>query len=81
MLIRALHNSFSGLKILNLLVSYQDEFEMNMRLIGATKLSEITPAMVDARNISQHVTLPGDSMFSQHCEFLALFIQHPEWEF
>lgn len=51
----------------------QDEFEMNMRLIGAPTLKDIEPAMVDASNISKHSTLPGESIFNANCEFLSLF--------
>ncbi|KAJ9118128.1 hypothetical protein QFC22_004030 [Naganishia vaughanmartiniae] len=42
----------------------KDEFEMNMRLIGAPTLKDIEPAMVDASNISKHSTLPGESIFN-----------------
>ena len=41
----------------------KDEMEMNMRLIGASKVSDLNPTMVDARNIHQHVTaVPEDTL-------------------
>ena len=48
----------------------QDEFEMNLRLIGAPTLKDIDASMVDASNISKHSTLPGESIFNTNCQFL-----------
>lgn len=42
---------------------------MNMRLIGATSISEITPDMVDASNISSHIAaIPGDRLYDANCK-------------
>ena len=47
----------------------QDEFEMNMRLIGARNLKELVPEMVDASNIHQHlVSVPADRLYDMNCE-------------
>ena len=47
----------------------QDEFEMNMRLIGARSIKELVPEMVDARNLHQHtVSVPSDRLFDTNCE-------------
>lgn len=42
----------------------KDEMEMNMRLIGATKIEELNPAMVDVRSLraGHHVAVPADSL-------------------
>ena len=49
----------------------QDEFEMNMRLIGARNLKEIVPEMVDASSIQSHiVAVPGDRLYDSNCKFL-----------
>ena len=41
----------------------RDEFEMNMRLIGARSVSELTPDLVDARGLLTHTVLtPADSL-------------------
>ncbi|EIN06546.1 hypothetical protein PUNSTDRAFT_121723 [Punctularia strigosozonata HHB-11173 SS5] len=46
-----------------------DEFEMNMRLIGARTLKEVVPEMVDARNIHSHVVaVPGDRLYDSNYE-------------
>jgi hypothetical protein len=42
---------------------------MNLRLIGAPKLSDIGPEMVDARSVSMHVNMPGESSYMQNCEW------------
>jgi len=47
----------------------QDEFEMNLRLIGAPKLSDIGPEMVDAKSVTMHVNMPGESSYMQNCEW------------
>ncbi|KXT09264.1 hypothetical protein AC579_2133 [Pseudocercospora musae] len=39
----------------------KDEMEMNMRLIGASKIEELEPSMVDTRALSMHTTsVPSD---------------------
>lgn len=41
----------------------KDEMEMNMRLIGATKVSDLNPTLVDARSLSLHTTtVPEDTL-------------------
>ncbi|KAJ8520449.1 hypothetical protein ONZ45_g2736 [Pleurotus djamor] len=43
----------------------RDEFEMNLRLLGARNLNELTPDMVDASGLHQHVGLtPPDNLFN-----------------
>ncbi|KAJ3513974.1 hypothetical protein NLJ89_g2633 [Agrocybe chaxingu] len=52
-----------ALKILN------DEFEMNMRLLGAPTIKDVTPDMVDISNISSHVgAVPGDRLYDSNYE-------------
>ncbi|KAH9485579.1 Cytochrome b2, mitochondrial [Psilocybe cubensis] len=47
----------------------QDEFEMNMRLIGAKSIQDITPDMVDATNISSHIaSTPTDRLYDSNYE-------------
>ncbi|KAG9008676.1 hypothetical protein FRB90_008778 [Tulasnella sp. 427] len=46
-----------------------DEFEMNMRLIGARNLSEVVPSMVDASSLNLHVTtVPEDRLYRGNYE-------------
>ncbi|PIL33511.1 hypothetical protein GSI_04134 [Ganoderma sinense ZZ0214-1] len=46
-----------------------DEFEMNMRLIGARSLKEIVPEMVDASSLKSHIVpVPGDRLFDSNYE-------------
>lgn len=41
----------------------KDEMEMNMRLIGATTVDELTPDMIDTRGLSMHTaSVPGDTL-------------------
>ncbi|KAF8552935.1 hypothetical protein OG21DRAFT_1317694 [Imleria badia] len=48
-----------------------DEFEMNMRLLGARNLKEIVPEMVDASNIHMHtVPVPNDNLYDTNYERL-----------
>lgn len=48
---------------------FRDEFEMNMRLLGARSLNEIVPEMVDATTLSSHVVMtPQDNLFLSTCE-------------
>lgn len=53
----------------------QDEFEMNMRLLGARTIDEVVPDMVDAGSLAAHTVLtPEDNLFSQSCKcILATF--------
>lgn len=47
----------------------QDEFEMNMRLLGINSLSELRPEMVDARALNVHTApTPADNLFNSVCE-------------
>jgi L-lactate dehydrogenase (cytochrome) len=42
-----------------------DEMEMNMRLIGAQRITDLIPAMVDTRGLTQHghlITVPVDRL-------------------
>ncbi|KAJ7284155.1 FMN-dependent dehydrogenase-domain-containing protein [Mycena rebaudengoi] len=46
-----------------------DEFEMNMRLLGARTIKEIVPEMVDASNLGSHiVSVPGDNLYNNNYE-------------
>jgi len=48
-----------------------DEFEMNMRLLGARTIQEVVPEMVDASNIHSHVaTVPVDRLYEGNYEVL-----------
>lgn len=41
----------------------KDEMEMNMRLIGASNVSELSPTMVDTRGLSMHTApVPSDTL-------------------
>lgn len=43
---------------------------MNMRLIGAPKLKDVSRDMVDASCLHQHiVAVPDDRLFHANCEF------------
>ncbi|KAG6920222.1 hypothetical protein DXG01_004991 [Tephrocybe rancida] len=45
-----------------------DEFEMNMRLLGAKTMKDVVPSMVDASNIHTHiVAVPGDRLYNSNC--------------
>jgi hypothetical protein len=49
----------------------QDEIEMNMRLLGAQTIKDVTPEMVDASAISMHIAAtPGDRLYDNNCEFI-----------
>ncbi|GHJ89828.1 hypothetical protein NliqN6_6230 [Naganishia liquefaciens] len=56
----------------------KDEFEMNLRLIGAPTLKDIDANMVDASNISKHSTLPGESIFNTNYDRLATATLRPK---
>ncbi|KAI0359592.1 hypothetical protein OH77DRAFT_1420116 [Trametes cingulata] len=46
-----------------------DEFEMNMRLLGARNIKEVVPEMVDASSIQSHiVAVPGDRLYDSNYE-------------
>ncbi|RDB25124.1 Cytochrome b2, mitochondrial [Hypsizygus marmoreus] len=46
-----------------------DEFEMNLRLLGAPTLKDVVPTMVDASNIHSHiVSVPGDRLYDSNYE-------------
>ncbi|KAF5321049.1 hypothetical protein D9619_001671 [Psilocybe cf. subviscida] len=48
-----------------------DEFEMNMRLIGAETIKDITPDMVDCSNIGSHIAaIPEDRLYDANYETL-----------
>jgi len=48
---------------------------MNMRLLGAQSIKDITPEMVDISNISSHIaSIPGDKLYDINCEFRILDI-------
>jgi L-lactate dehydrogenase (cytochrome) len=41
---------------------------MNLRLIGATKIKDITREVVDCSNLSSHVVaVPGDRLYDTNC--------------
>ncbi|TBU31119.1 glyoxylate dehydrogenase [Dichomitus squalens] len=43
---------------------FRDEFEMNMRLLGARTIKDVVPEMVDASSLSSHfVMTPEDNLF------------------
>ncbi|KAI0795096.1 glyoxylate dehydrogenase [Abortiporus biennis] len=43
----------------------RDEFEMNMRLLGARTISELVPEMVDASSLRAHTVMtPADNLFN-----------------
>ncbi|KNZ74924.1 Cytochrome b2, mitochondrial [Termitomyces sp. J132] len=45
-----------------------DEFEMNMRLLGAKTMKDVVPSMVDASNIHTHiVAVPEDRLYDSNC--------------
>ncbi|KAJ3972939.1 FMN-dependent dehydrogenase-domain-containing protein [Lentinula raphanica] len=50
-----------------------DEFEMNMRLLGAPFIKDVVPEMVDASNLTSHiVAVPSDSLFNTNCMSIEL---------
>ncbi|CCL99242.1 uncharacterized protein FIBRA_01257 [Fibroporia radiculosa] len=51
---------------------FRDEFEMNMRLLGARTIDELVPEMVDASALSSHIVMtPQDNLFQQTYQPLA----------
>ncbi|KAH0588825.1 hypothetical protein H2248_004624 [Termitomyces sp. 'cryptogamus'] len=48
-----------------------DEFEMNMRLLGAKTMKDVVPSMVDASNIHTHiVAVPEDRLYDSNYQSL-----------
>ncbi|KAG9221210.1 hypothetical protein CCMSSC00406_0007384 [Pleurotus cornucopiae] len=48
-----------------------DEFEMNLRLLGAPTLKDVVPSMVDASSLSNHlVAVPDDRLYMTNYETL-----------
>jgi len=57
------------LHILTSLITLKDEFEMNMRLLGAKSLKEVVPSMVDASHVNMHVSaVPEDYLYGGNCK-------------
>lgn len=46
----------------------QEEFEMNLRLLGARNLNELVREMVDASALQSHVGTPKDNLFDSTCK-------------
>jgi hypothetical protein len=60
------------------LLPTQDEFEMNMRLLGARTIDEVTEDMVDARAVGSHDgSVPTDHMFSTNCACTPSWPRYP----
>ncbi len=56
----------------------KDEMEMNMRLIGATCVADLTPDLVDAASLSRHANgVPRDALVMSAYEELASPPQQP----
>ena len=54
----------------------QDEFEMNMRLLGAKTIADVVPEMVDASGIQAHsVPVPGDRLYDNNCKLSTITTQ------
>ena len=48
----------------------KEEMEMNMRMLGITKLDEVTPEMVDARALTTHtVPSPENVLVNNTCKY------------
>lgn len=61
------------LMVYHLPSSQQDEFEMNMRLLGAPTLKDVVPSMVDASNVHTHiVAVPGDNLYNSNCKYFSV---------
>jgi len=44
---------------------------MNMRLLGATTIKDVNPELVDASNVSLHVSaIPSDRLYDKNCELV-----------
>lgn len=47
----------------------RDEFEMNMRLLGAQTIKDVGPELIDASSISTHIApIPGDRLYDNNYE-------------
>lgn len=58
------HSAYGQEGVEHALQILQDEFEMNMRLIGAPTIKDIAPDMVDASHLGTHVvTVPEDKLY------------------
>jgi len=43
------------------------EFKMNLRLLGAPTLKDLSPEMVDAHNVHSHIaSVPGDELYNKN---------------
>ncbi|KAF7312632.1 Glyoxylate dehydrogenase [Mycena indigotica] len=52
---------------------FRDEFEMNMRLLGAKTIADVVPAMVDTGSLKSHVVMtPEDNLFRDTYQPLGL---------
>ncbi|KAI1431448.1 FMN-dependent dehydrogenase [Xylaria sp. CBS 124048] len=55
----------------------RDELEMNMRLIGCTSIDQLSPSLIDARNLGSHITgVPADNLGRKVYDSLAT----PMWK-
>jgi len=55
----------------NVITLSQDEFEMNMRLLGAQTIKDVTPDMIDASAISVHIAAtPVDRLYDNNCKII-----------
>ncbi|KAJ4497175.1 glyoxylate dehydrogenase [Lentinula lateritia] len=59
-------------KAFKILGCIQEEFEMNLRLLGARNLNELVPEMVDASALQSHVGTPKDNLFDSTYQPLRL---------
>ena len=60
----------------------KDEFEMNMRLLGARTMKDVVPEMVDASNIHSHiVAVPGDRLYDNNCKCLCVVLSNTKLTF
>ena len=60
----------------------KDEFEMNMRLLGATTMKDVVPEMVDASNIHSHiVAVPVDRLYDNNCKYLCVSLSSTGFDF
>lgn len=56
----------------------KDEMEMNMRLIGATKVEDLNPSFLDTRSLFAHSGPPADNLSSTVYDPLAVPAQRPK---
>jgi hypothetical protein len=55
--------------------SGQDEFEMDLRLLGAPTIKDVVPSMVDASSIHSHViSVPADNLYDANCAYLRFLL-------